>query len=59
MLVALGLPYERAIGSVRFTIGMATTAADIDYLLDSLPALIERLRSVSPAYRETELRVLS
>ena len=59
VLVALGLPYERAIGSVRFTIGMATTADDIDYLLDTLPALIERLRSVSPMYREAELKVLS
>jgi len=59
VLMALGLPYERAIGSVRFTIGMATTADDIDYLLDTLPALIERLRSVSPTYRETELAVKS
>jgi len=56
VLMALGLPYERAIGSVRFTIGKATTAKDIDYLLDSLPALIERLRSVSPAYRERDLQ---
>ena len=59
VLMALGLPYERAIGSVRFTIGMATTADDIDYLLDTLPALIERLRSVSPTYRVTELAVKS
>ena len=51
VLTALGLPYERAIGSVRFTVGKSTTTADIDYLLDILPALIERLRSVSPAYR--------
>jgi len=51
VLTALGLPYERAIGSVRFSVGKSTTAADIDYLLDVLPALIERLRSVSPAYR--------
>jgi cysteine desulfurase len=51
VLTALGLPYERAIGSVRFSVGKSTTAADIDYLLDVLPALIEQLRSVSPAYR--------
>jgi len=59
VLVALGLQYERAIGSVRFTIGIDTTAADIDYLLDTLPPLIERLRSVSPAYHAAELRVAS
>jgi cysteine desulfurase len=58
VLMALGLPYERAIGSVRFTIGMATTADDIDYLLDTLPPLIERLRSVSPAYRTRELQTV-
>ncbi len=55
VLTALGLPYERAIGSVRFTAGKSTTVEDIDYLLDVLPPLIERLRSVSPAYREREL----
>src|SRR5689334_8121323 len=58
VLVALGLPYDRAIGSVRFTIGTATTADDIDYLLDTLPALIERLRSVSPMYRDRELQTV-
>src|SRR5262245_4590009 len=56
VLVALGLPFERAIGSVRFTMGCATTADDIDYALDILPSLIERLRSVSPAYQERELQ---
>jgi cysteine desulfurase len=54
VLVALGLPYERAIGSVRFSLGRATTADDIDYLLDTLPPLIERLRAVSPAYHELQ-----
>lgn len=52
VLLALGLPPERALGSVRFTIGRSTRSEDIDYVLDVLPALIERLRSVSLAYRE-------
>jgi cysteine desulfurase len=56
VLVALGLPFERAIGSVRFTMGCATTIDDVDYVLDILPALIERLRSVSTAYQERELQ---
>jgi cysteine desulfurase len=55
VLLALGMPSERAIGSVRFTIGKSTTEADIDYLLDVLPPLIERLRSVSLAYRDPVL----
>jgi cysteine desulfurase len=56
VLMALGLPFERAIGSVRFTMGCATTVDDVDYVIDILPALIERLRSVSPAYQERELQ---
>jgi cysteine desulfurase len=52
VLTALGLPIERAIGSVRFTVGKGTTSKDIDYLIDVLPPMIERLRSVSPEYRE-------
>ncbi len=55
VLLALGMPAERAIGSVRFTIGTSTTEADIDYVLDVLPPLIERLRSVSLAYRDQVL----
>lgn len=56
VLQAIGLPYDRAIGSVRFSIGKDTTMDDIDYVLDVLPPLIERLRSVSPAYREATMQ---
>ena len=48
VLTALGLPYERAIGSVRFTVGRSTTTADVDYVVESLPPLIERLRALAP-----------
>lgn len=58
VLTALDIPFEQAIGSVRFTLGRSTTAADIDYLLGVLPAMIERLRSVSPGYRERELQAV-
>jgi cysteine desulfurase len=51
VLMALGLPVERAVGSVRFTVGRSTTAADIDHLLDVLPPIVERLRSASPDYQ--------
>ena len=54
VLRALGLPEERAIGSVRFTVGKDTRAEDIDYVVEILPGLIDRLRSVSPAYRELQ-----
>lgn len=50
VLQALGAHHDQAIGAVRFTLGKDTTAGDIDYVLEMLPRLVERLRSVSPAY---------
>jgi cysteine desulfurase len=49
VLLALGLEHDRAIGTVRFTLGQSTTEEEIDNVLDVLPALIEQLRSVSLA----------
>lgn len=48
VILALGLPYEVAHGSLRFTLGRSTTQADIDYVLDVLPPLVEKLRKISP-----------
>lgn len=45
VLAAMGLPREWAAGSVRMTLGHATTEADVDYVLSVLPAVIERLRA--------------
>jgi cysteine desulfurase len=47
VLQALGLPHERAIGSVRFTVGRDTTEADVDLAVELLPGVIEQLRAVS------------
>lgn len=52
VLMALGLTADQAHGSIRLTVGKATTDADVAYVLDKLPGMIERLRSVSPQYRE-------
>jgi cysteine desulfurase len=49
VLLALGLPHERAIGSVRLSVGRETTEADIDTVLDVLPPVIEQLRAVTMA----------
>jgi len=51
VLLAMGVPHERAIGTVRFTLGKDTTVEEIDTVLEILPSLIEQLRSVSAAYR--------
>lgn len=48
VILALGLPYEVAHGSVRFSLGHGTTREDIDYLLETLPPLVEKLRAISP-----------
>ncbi len=47
VLMAIGLAREVAQGSLRITVGRDTTDADVDRLLDVLPKIVERLRSVS------------
>lgn len=48
VILALGLPYEVAHGSIRFSLGRSTTQEDVDYVLDVLPPLVEKLRFMSP-----------
>lgn len=48
VIMALGLPYEFAHGSLRFTLGKSTTAKDINYVLKTLPKVVKLLRQVSP-----------
>jgi len=50
VLVAMGVSLEDSHGSVRFTLGRANTEEEVDYVIASLPALVERLRSMSPLY---------
>ena len=51
VLSSLGLDHGQAHGSVRFSLGRGNSDADIDYVLERIPAIIERLRSISPTYR--------
>lgn len=48
VILATGLSYEAAHGSIRFTLGHATTAADIDRVIEVMPGIVERLRKMSP-----------
>jgi cysteine desulfurase len=52
VLLALGLSHELAHGSLRFTLGRYTKEEDIDYVLEVLPKIVDKLRSMSPLYRE-------
>ncbi len=48
VLTALGNPYEFVHGSVRFTLSTETKMSDVNYVLKYLPAIVERLRKISP-----------
>jgi cysteine desulfurase len=52
VLLALGCSADWANGSVRFTLGKDSTVEQIDRVIELLPAMIERLRAVSPSYQE-------
>ena len=47
VLVAMGMPRDRALGSIRLSLGYASTEADVDRALDVIPAAVARLRSAS------------
>lgn len=50
VLLAMGMSHEVAHGSLRFSLGRQNTEEDIDYVLEQLPPVVERLRMMSPLY---------
>lgn len=52
VLLALGLPHEIAHGSLRLTLSEETTLAEIDFVVNELKKIIERLRNMSPLYED-------
>ena len=48
VLSALGVPVEMIHGTVRFTVGDFTTKEDIDYVVENLKTIVEKLRMLSP-----------
>ena len=51
VLRAMGLPTHRAQNSIRFSLGGENTAAEVDYLLEKLPAAVQKLRNLTAALR--------
>lgn len=47
VLKAMGLPHHRTLGSIRFSLGASNTEADVDRVLDALPPIVEKLRSLT------------
>ncbi|NMA02536.1 MAG: cysteine desulfurase NifS [Clostridia bacterium] len=54
VLMAMGLCHEIAHGSLRLTLGRDNTEEDIDYVLEVLPEIVERLRAMSPLYNNRD-----
>ncbi len=52
VLLAIGLPHEIAHGSLRLTLSEKTTKEEIDFTVDQLKKIVERLRSMSPLYED-------
>lgn len=52
VLLATGMPVERAHGSIRISLGRANTAEDIEYVTSKLPNIIKKIRDMSTAYAE-------
>lgn len=52
VLLAMGIPAEVAHGSLRMTLGRKTSDDDIEYVLETLPEIVQRLREMSPLYNQ-------
>lgn len=52
VLRAMGLPYTAAHGTIRFSFSRYNTVEEVDFVLEKLPPIIERLRQISPYWSE-------
>ena len=52
VLLAIGRPHEIAHGSLRLTLSEMTTKEELDYVVEALKKIIERLRNMSPLYED-------
>ena len=52
VLLAIGLPHEIAHGSLRLTLSDQTTEEDIDFVVDQIKEIVDKLRSMSPLYED-------
>ena len=52
VLLAMGVPHEKAHGSLRLSISHETTDEDIDYIINTVPGVVQKLRDMSPLWEE-------
>lgn len=50
VLIAMGIPHEVAQGSLMLTLGLSNNEEDINYVLEKLPPIVDKLRKMSPLY---------
>ncbi|KAF1086606.1 Cysteine desulfurase [Sporotomaculum syntrophicum] len=54
VLLAMGIPHELAHGSIRLTLGRDNTMEDVDYFIENMVPIVERLRAMSPLNPDSE-----
>ena len=52
VLLAIGLPHEKAHGSLRLTLSEENTAEEMDYVVETIKGIVDRLRQMSPLYED-------
>ena len=52
VLLAIGLPHEIAHGSLRLTLDHENTIEEMDYVVDAVREIVEKLRAMSPLYED-------
>ncbi|MDE6963409.1 MAG: cysteine desulfurase NifS, partial [Lachnospiraceae bacterium] len=52
VLLAIGLPHERAHGSLRLTLSGENTMEEMDYVVEAVKDIVDRLRQMSPLYED-------
>jgi cysteine desulfurase len=52
VLRAMGVPFTAAHGSIRFSLSVYETEEDIDHVIEKLPPIVERLREISPFWKD-------
>jgi len=55
VLRAMGVPFTAAHGSIRFSLSIYNTEEEIDFIIDKMPPIVERLRRMSPFWREGQI----
>ena len=59
VLLAIGLAHEIAHGSLRMTLGDDNTEEEINYVMEILPSIVEKLREMSPLYEEVKRGIVN